>query len=437
MNNNKMYNLCQELFPITRSLTGDGVRQTLSIIKQHLPDLEIHEVPTGTEAFDWTVPKEWNINDAYILDPDGNKIIDYKESNLHVVGYSIPVSITISLEQLQEHLYSLPEQPNAIPYVTSYYKERWGFCLTDEQRQRLKPGDYYVHIDSTLSDGSLTYGELILPGQSEQEIFLSTYICHPSMANNELSGPAVTTFIAKWIKAMEDRKYTYRIIFIPETIGSIVYLSKNLQTMKNNIIAGFNVTCIGDNGDYSYLPTRYGHTLSDQVALHVLKHMQPGFKRYSYLDRGSDERQYCSPGVDLPVATVMRTKYGQYPEYHTSLDDLNFISPEGLAGGYEVLQKCIECLEENTVLLTNVLCEPQLGKRGLYPTLSMKKGAGAAKEMINILAYCDGSNSLLAVAELIDMPMWEIVPVAEKLKEHDLLREDLLDRPNHYIIKKT
>lgn len=418
----KIIQLCETLFPICRSITGNGVRQTLGVIKDHLPELQIHEVPTGTPAFDWTVPKEWNINDAYVIDPDGKKIIDFKKSNLHVVGYSIPVDQTISLEELQQHLYSLPEQPDAIPYVTSYYKERWGFCLTEKQRRKLRPGQYKVYIDSSLTEGSLTYGELVIQGAKEKEIFLSTYICHPSMANNELSGPAVTTFLAKWLQDLESRQYTYRIIFIPETIGSIVYLSRNLDRLKKNVVAGFNITCVGDNRAYSYLASRYGDTLADRVAKHVLSHLHPDFITYSYLDRGSDERQYCSPGVGLPVVSVMRTKYGEYPEYHTSLDNIDLISPEGLAGSFEVLQKCIECLEYNEILQTTVLCEPQLGKRGLYPTISMKKSASIVKDMMNLLAYCDGSNDLIQVAELIRKPAWELTETVEKLKEHSLLK---------------
>ena len=414
--------MCVDLFPICRSITGNGVRQTLSYIKDLLPDLQLHEVPSGTKAFDWTVPKEWNVKDAYIIDPDGDKVVDFQKNNLHLVGYSVPVRKTISLEELQEHLYSLPEQSSAVPYVTSYYSPRWGFCITHERRKNLKPGNYHVFIDSTLTDGSLTYGELILPGLSDKEILLSTYICHPSMANNELSGPAVTTYLAKWLTGLDKRIFTYRIIFSPETIGSIVYLSKNLQKMKNNIIAGFNITCVGDNDDYSYLPSRYGNTLADRIALHVLTHTHPDYKRYSFLDRGGDERQYCSPGVDLPVVSVMRTKYGQYPEYHTSLDDLNFISPEGLLGGYYVLKKCLECLETNNTLINTVTCEPQLGQRGLYKTLSMKRDQKNSKDVLNLLAYCDGSNDLIAVADIINRPLWELMPLIEALMKNNLLK---------------
>ena len=418
----EMHQLCTELFPICRSITGNGFRESLAILRKHIPDLKSNETPTSTQCFDWEVPKEWNINDAYIITPDGKKICDLKQSNLHVMGYSTPIDKVMSLEELQKHLYSLPHQPDAIPYITSYYKERWGFCITDAERKKLQPGDYRVVIDSQLHDGSLTYGELIIPGESEKEIFISTYLCHPSMANNELSGPAVTTFIAKWILGLTNRKYTYRIIIIPETIGSITYLSKNYLEMKKNVIAGFNITCIGDDRAYSYLASRDGNTLSDQVALHVLKHTHPDYIKYSYLNRGSDERQYCSPGIDLPICSIMRSKYGCYPEYHTSLDDLSLVTPTGLEGGYDVIKKAIECLELNQILSSTVLCEPQLGKRGLYPTIS-KNGSGAAvRNMMNLLAYTDGQLTNLEIAEKINVPLWELADIINPLLKENILK---------------
>ena len=416
-----MHSLCAELFPICRSITGSGVRKTLSIIKGHLPNLTLHEVPSGTRCFDWVVPREWNIHDAAIIDQDGKRIVDFKESNLHIVGYSIPVNKTLPLEELDQHLHSLPDQPQAIPYVTSYYHERWGFCLRHDQRMRLKPGNYKVHIDSELSDGFLTYAELLLPGASAKEVFISSYICHPSMANNELSGPVVTTFLARWLAALPARRYTYRIVLIPETIGSIVYLSRHHAAMRENIVAGFNVTCIGDDRAYSYLPSRHGATLADQAALHTLQHLHPEFKRYSFLDRGSDERQYCSPGIDLPVCSVMRTKYGQYPEYHTSLDNLDLVTPTGLFGGYDVLQKTIECIERNETLRTTVLCEPQMGRRGLYPTLSQKGSGSHARHTMNFLAYADGKRTALEIADIINVPLWELINTIERLKEEGIL----------------
>jgi len=417
-----MHALLQRLFPICRSITGDGVRETLRLIGEELPALTIHEIPSGTEIFDWTIPKEWNVRDAYVLDPEGRKIIDFASNNLHLVGYSIPMDEKVSLAQLQEHLHSLPDQPDAIPYVTSYYKERWGFCLAHRQRETItQEGEYTVVIDTDLKQGHLTYGELLIRGERKDEILLSTYICHPSMANNELSGPMVATYLAKWLLA-EKRKHSFRIVFIPETIGSIAYLSRNIEEMKERIVAGFNITCVGDDRCYSFLPSRLGDTLADRVALHVLEHMHPGFARYSYLDRGSDERQYCAPGVDLPVTSVMRSKYGTYPEYHTSLDDMELVTPSGLEGAYDVLKRCIECIEANERLGVTVLCEPQLGKRGLYPTLSSKGSATQVREMMNLIAYCDGSLSLLEIAEKIGAPIWNLIPIAETLKKNGLLR---------------
>jgi len=418
----KMYNLAKALFPVCRSITGNGVRESLRIIQNEIPELKIHEVPTGEKCFDWTVPQEWNINDAYIADSEGKKVIDFKNSNLHVVGYSIPIRTKLSLLELEQHLYSLPDQPNAIPYITSYYKPRWGFCLTHEQRKRLKPGEYEVLIDSTLTDGSLSYAELILPGESSQEIFLSTYTCHPSLANDNLSGICVTTYLAKWLAGLKSRKYTYRIIFIPETIGSIVYTSRHLEAMKKNIIAGFNVTCVGDAGAYSYIASRDESTLADRIALHVLKHVEPNFRRYTFLDRGSDERQYCSPGIDLPFVSVMKSRHGGYPEYHTSLDNLECISADSLQGSYETIKKCIECIEGNEHLKLTVYGEPQLSKRDLYPTLSTSTVMQEVENLRHLIAYSDGKTSLLEIAEKINLPMWVLFPLVDKLKKEGLLR---------------
>lgn len=420
----KLYSWACDLFPINRSLTGPGVRETLAYIRDLLPALSIKSIASGTPVFDWMVPDEWTIRSGFLENEVGERIVDFSVNNLHVVGYSEPVDQWLDLEALQKHLYSLPDQPNAIPYVTSYYERRWGFCLAHQQREKLKPGRYRAVIDSELKPGVLNYGELLIPGDTPEEIFLSTYICHPSMANNEISGPVVTAGIAQWLHGLSRRRYSYRIIFIPETIGSLVYLSRHLEHLKKHVVAGFNVTCIGDDRSYSYLPSREGNTLSDLAAKHVLRHIATEYVRYTWLDRGSDERQYCSPGIDLPIASIMRTKYAKYPEYHTSLDNLELVTPNGLGGGYQALRRAIEAIECNVTPTVTVLGEPQLGKRGLYPTLNSKSKGSATtttRVMMNLLSYCDGEHSLLDIAELIDQPFWELRPLLNQLVDNGLV----------------
>ena len=418
----KIHEFAKQLWPINRSITGKGVRETLKLIKQHLPQLKIDSVPSGSNVFDWTVPKEWSVKEAYIITPSGEKICDFSKNNLHLVGYSIPFEDEVSFDELKKNLYTLPDQPNAIPYITSYYKERWGFCLSQEQFDTLENGNYKVVIKSILFDGELNYGELLIKGKSDKEIFLSTYICHPSMANNELSGPTVVTFLAKWLQEINETNFSYRIIFIPETIGSISYLSKNYKDMKNKIFAGFNVSCVGDDKAYSYLPSRNGKTISDKIAMHVLKWIDPNFIKYSWLERGSDERQYCAPGIDLPIASILRTKYGGYPEYHTSLDNLeNIVTPKGLEGGYWAIRKAIEAIERNKKYKVTVLCEPQMGNRGLYPTLSTKDRNIEVELMMNFISFCDGQTSLLEIAESLNVPIWELYKLVDKLESHSLI----------------
>lgn len=428
----ELFKLAGTLWPINRSITGAGVRETLLIIKSLIPELRVIEVPSGTPVFDWIIPKEWRVSDAYVITPEGKKICSLTENNLHLVGYSIPIKAKINLATLQEHLHSIPDQPHAIPYVTSYYKERWGFCLPQIQRDSLVEGDYEVFIDSELFDGGLSYGEFLIKGKLDKEILISTYVCHPSMANNELSGPVVATFLARWLSSRGSNKYSYRFVFVPETIGSIAYLSKNKTDLKAKVIAGFNVTCVGDNRGYSYLPSRNGQTMSDLVAMHVLKHIDPAYKAYRWSHRGSDERQYCSPGIDLPIASIMRTKYGEYPEYHTSLDDLvSVVTPEGLNGGFNALKRAIEAIEFNCYPKINVLCEPQLGKRGLYPTLSSRGSSAEVRLMMDLITWSDGAKSIIDIADLCQVPVWKVLPIANRLAEHGLIT--LCDEPSPFL----
>jgi aminopeptidase-like protein len=415
-----IFDFAKELFPINRSITGDGVRKTLEIIREKLPGLKTIEVTTGEKCFDWTVPKEWNVKGAWVKNSNGEKIIDFTNSNLHLMGYSIPINQAMSLEELSSHLFYIEEQPDAIPYVTSYYSENWGFCLTFNQFRKLKDDVYHVCIDSSLENGSLTYGELYLPGTSTEEILLSTNICHPSMGNNELSGIVVTTYLAAHLQKVTDRRYSYRILFLPETIGSICYLSKNSEELKRNVKAGFVIVCVGDNNNYSFLPSRNGNTLADKVARFVLAEVD-NVKYYTFLDRGSDERQFCSPLIDLPVASVMRSKYGEYPEYHTSLDNLDFISKEGLIGAYNIYKHIFYCLENNYYPKAEVPCEPNLGSRGLYPQLSTKTTFDEVYSIINLLAYADGVHSMIDISKNIGRSISDLIAIADKLNDKKLI----------------
>jgi len=415
-----MHELARQVWDFPRSLTGNGVRDTLKAFAQYLPGLETHEVPTGTEVFDWVVPQEWNISDAYLVGPSGERVIDFVDSNVHVVSYSEPVDIEIDLESLQSHLHSDTEHPDAIPYVTSYYNRTWGFCLTQNQRDSLVTGTYRAVINSTLEPGSLTYGEWVLPGESANEVFISTYVCHPSLANNELSGPVVAVALARWLMSLPSREYTYRFVFVPETIGPITYLSRNLEDLQSQVIAGFNLTCIGDEGDYSYLASRHGNTPIDRIAQRVVaKTPQPVV--YSFMDRGSDERQYCAPGIDLPLISLMRTRYGKFEEYHTSADDLEFVTPAGLQGGFELVRDCIAELESSVYLTTPVKGEPQLGKRGLYHTMHARTVADEVLLRTHILAYSDGAHSEQDIATLTGRPISEISLLASELAGHGLV----------------
>ena len=416
-NGKTMYQLAAKMFPICRSITGNGFRESLEMLREAVPEIQVYEVPTGTAVFDWTVPKEWNIRGGGIYRMNGDKVIDFKDSNLHIVGYSLPIDKVVSREELLEHIYTMPDQPDWIPYVTSYYKERWGFCMTENQKQTLTDEEYHVVIDSTLEDGSLTYGELIIPGQTDDEILFSSYLCHPSMANDDLSGPVVLTELMKYVLQMKDRRYTYRFVINPETIGAITYISRNLDALLKHVKAGFVLSCVGDDRTYSYLATKYGDTLTDRVLQNVLKFHFPEYKKYSFLDRGSDERQYGSAGVNLPVCGFCRSLYTRYPEYHTSADNMDLISPEGLQGAYDVMVKVIMALENNYHYAMTCQCEPQLGKRGLYPTISYRGSHDSVNVIRDFTAYADGSHDLIDISNIINVPIDILIEIKNKLAE--------------------
>jgi aminopeptidase-like protein len=415
-----MLRLIEELYPICRSITGDGVRRTLDLIGRHIP-LEVHEVPSGTRVFDWTVPKEWNIRDAYVIDPDGNKIIDFKASNLHVLNYSVPVDARVTLDELKKHLYTLPEHPDWIPYRTSYYQERWGFCLTHNQYQKLKDGDYSVYIDSTLTDGSLTYGEYFLPGESGDEILISCHVCHPSLCNDNLSGIALTTFLAKYLAQNTSRRYSCRFLFIPGTIGSITWLAHNegrVPAIKHGLV----VVCVGDGGAYTYKRSRRGNAEIDRAVLHTLKYRSSPYSAIDFYPYGYDERQYCSPAFNLPVGSLSRTSHGCYPEYHTSADDLDFIHADCLQDSLDTYRAVISVLENNRRYINlNPKCEPQLGKRGLYNALGAQSQPISQMAMLWVLNLSDGEHDLLDIAERANISFVEIEQAANALLKGGLL----------------
>ena len=418
-----MHSMMTELFPICRSLTGDGVRETLARLSDIVP-YEIHEVPSGTKAFDWEVPDEWNIRDAYVMDQDGNRVIDFQANNLHVVSYSEPFSGVLSREELLPHLHTRADLPEAIPYLTSYYSRQWGFCLSQRQLEALGPGPFQVKIDSTLAPGSLTYADLLIPGDNEQEILLTSYCCHPSMANNELSGPVLTTFLAKSIIERPRRRYSYRIVIAPETIGAITYISRHLQTLKNNVVAGYVLTCVGGPSEPTYGLSRNGNSLADRVALNTLAHCGENYRVLPWIERASDERQYGAPGVDLPVGSLMRSRYFDYPEYHTSLDDLSLVTPAQMAASFVLYKELVDVLEANRVLRVTSLCEPQLGKRDLYPSLGGQHDINKQMFVMNaLIGYCDGSLDMIAIADLHDRPVRDLIGAAALLAENGLLCE--------------
>jgi aminopeptidase-like protein len=418
-----MHAFIAEAFPICRSITGDGVRRTLAMIAERIP-LTVHEVPSGTQVFDWTVPREWNIRDAWIKDPSGRKIVDFQESNLHVLNYSVPVQARMTLAELRPHLFSLPLKPDLIPYRTSYYKEAWGFCLSHRQLEALPDGEYEIAIDSTLADGSLTYGECFLPGDDEREVLLSTHVCHPSLANDNLSGIAVMTWLARELAARPRRRYSYRFLFIPGTIGSIAWLARN-EERASRIAHGLVAANLGDPGAFHYKRSRRGNAEIDRAVKAVLEATQEPFGTEAFVPFGYDERQYCSPGFDLPVGSLTRTPWGRYPEYHTSADDLGFVQPAALAGSLLTYLKVMDVLEGNRRYLNlNPKCEPQLGRRGLYRTIGGDE-EGRARELalLWVLNQSDGDHSLLDIAERSGLSFAALREAADALLAAGLLRE--------------
>ena len=392
-----MIGFCKKIFPINRSLTGKGVLRTLHLIKKEIPKLKIYSQKSGTKIFDWKVPYEWNVKEAYLITPKNEKIANFRSNNIHLMGYSTPVNKILELKDLKKKIFFLKKLPNAIPYVTSYYKKDWGFCLSYNQFKNLKKGKYKAIINSVLKKGNLNYGHYFIKGRSNKEILLSTNICHPSMANNECSGITLLTFLAKWI-SKQDLNFSYRIVFVPETIGALCFIKKNIKKLKKNVIGGYTITCVGDEKIFSYLPSRNGNTLSDKIAIKVLQNNKRKFIKYSWLDRGSDERQYCSPNLNLPIASVMRSKYGAYKEYHTSLDKINnVVTNKGLKESLEVYKSIIKLFEKNSRPKAKNVGEPFLKKHGLF---NEKKYTKDVRIISDVLSYCDGDNDIMDISNL-------------------------------------
>lgn len=404
-------------------MTGNGVRETFKILKE-LVDFQITEVPAGTLAFDWTVPKEWNVNQAYIITPNGEKIADFSKNNLHLVGYSVPFSGKLTWEELKSHLHTLPEQPDAVPYIVSYYKECWGFCISQNQMDALpKEGLYEVVVDSSLTNGSMTVGEAILKGKSDKEIFFTSYCCHPSMANNELSGMLALAFLYNELKKKTNRTYTYRFYLAPETIGAIYNLSSNGNNLKEKVVGGIVMTCCGDSGEITLKKSRTA-SYFDEVFEYALKKRGQNYKSKAFFPMGSDERQYCSPGFNLPMICLTRTMYGEYPQYHTSLDNKSIMDFEALEDYINLILEAVELVENDRFYINTIpFGEAQLGKRGLYPTMTTLEERGASlKKRLYLLNYSDSNHSLLQIANRLEIDSEDLNPEIELLTEKGLLK---------------
>ncbi len=417
----QLYDFVTDLYPLCRSITGDGLRETLHRVARVAP-ITLHEVPSGTQVFDWTVPREWNVRDAYVKDARGERVIDFRRSNLHVVNYSVPFRGRLSLAELRPHLFTLPDRPDWIPYRTSYYKDSWGFCLSQRALDALPDGEYEVCIDTTLEPGALTYGECLLVGESADEILVTCHACHPSLANDNLSGVAIAAHLAARMASRRSR-YSYRFLFIPGTIGSITWLARN-EAVTPRIRHGLVLACLGDAGRFTYKKSRRGDAIVDRAAARVLKergdHEILEFSPYGY-----DERQFCSPGFDLPVGRLSRTPHGRFPEYHTSADDLGFVSPAQLADAYATCLTILEVLEhDRTYVNQSPKCEPQLGKRGLYHAVGgLTHSPAHEMAMLWVLNLSDGQYSLLDIAERSGVAFHDIRRAAEALRDVGLLKE--------------
>lgn len=408
-----------ELWSYPRSLTGVGVTQTLAWIQKQIGTLDIHAEATGSQVMDWQVPPVWEVEHATLHDPSGRCVADWSRRRIELVGYSEPFQGQLSLDDLQRHLYSLPDQPNAIPYVTSYYAPRWGFCVSQKVRDSLTEGLYTVDIRSRLVPGVMQWGEWVLPGETTDEVLLSTYICHPDMANNELSGPMVCTALAQWLKT-RPRKKTYRMVFLPETIGSLAFLAKRLPHMKQHLKAGYVVTCVGDNRAWGLVPSRTGGA-ADRMAHAQLQDDGVAYTHWSWMDRGSDERQYCAPGVDLPVASVVRSRYGTYPEYHTSLDDRTLVTGSNLVESTAFYTRLLDRIDQADFPQSAVLGEPQMGRRGLYPTLSAKGSATGVRATMDILSLCDGRTEDTEITRLSGSTPEKVAETLALLRAHGVV----------------
>jgi aminopeptidase-like protein len=418
----ELYRLVSELYPICRSITGNGVRESLHLLQRETP-LSLHEVPSGTKVFDWVVPPEWNIRDAFIKNSHGEKIVDFHKSNLHVVNYSLPIRKKMTLAELRPHLFSLPDSPDWIPYRTSYYKESWGFCLAHRQLQTLADGEYEVCIDSTLEPGHLTYGEFLVKGTTDSEVLISAHCCHPSLCNDNLSGMAVAARLAQHLSSRQLR-YSYRFVWVPGTIGSIMWLALN-EALLPKIKHGLVLSCVGDPGRFTYKRSRFGDAEIDRVTAHVLHHSGREFQLLDFSPIGYDERQYCSPGINLPVGCFMRTPNGKYPQYHTSADDLSLVKPASLAESLEQLLHIVSALEENRSYVNmNPKCEPQLGRRGLFRQMGGTKNPAAEEALLWVLNFSDGSHSLLDIATRSGLSLAVLATAAHQLKAIGLLNEN-------------